>query len=68
MDEADALGLQAAGAQRRDKLGAARRREDEGRAAAVARIARRGGREVLKPGRRLAAGEATAGERTFAPA
>ena len=40
MDEADALGLQAAGAQRRDKLGAARRREDEGRAATVARMAR----------------------------
>ncbi len=31
-------------------------------------MARRGGREVLKPGRRLAAGETASRERTFTPA
>ena len=62
------LGSRRRARQRRDELGAARGGEDEGGAAAVARVARRGGHEILKPGRRLAAGEATADERTFAPA
>ena len=60
MDEADALGLEPAGAHRRDQLGASACGEDECDACAGARVTACGGDEVVQRGGALAARETAA--------
>ena len=60
MDEADALGLELAGAHRGDQLGASACGEDECDACAGAGVTARGGDEVVQRGGALAARETAA--------